>query len=90
MTDKVIENRKFVCANADNNNNKFWEYILYEDMTAVIKYGRIGATCTTEPRKAITRSKLDSKIREKTKPGRAEGEYREIEVVAAPTGPSGL
>jgi poly [ADP-ribose] polymerase len=89
MSDKVIEHRKFVCANADNNNNKFWEYALYEDMTVVIKYGRIGATCTTEPRKAITRSKLDSKIREKTKPGRAEGEYREIEVVAAPTGPSG-
>ena len=89
MSDKVIEHRKFVCANADNNNNKFWEYILYEDMTAIIKYGRIGSTCTEEKRKPFTRAKIDSKIREKTKPGRAEGEYREIAVVAAPTGPSG-
>jgi poly [ADP-ribose] polymerase len=78
----------FVCSNADNNNNKFWAYTLYEDGTVEVKYGRIGSTSTTEPRKVIPRSKLDAKIREKTKPGRKDGEYREIQLVAAPTGPS--
>ena len=84
MTDKIIEERMFVCANADNNNNKFWKYQLFDDDTVIVSYGRVGATSTTEPRKHITRSKLDTKIREKTKPGRKEGVYREIEIVAAP------
>ena len=95
----MIEKRTFVCSDALNNNNKFWEYI-YDTDTSIckVKYGRVGKTCTEDPPKQMSRSELDTKIREKLKGRGKEGTptykppYREIAVVAdavsLPTGPS--
>lgn len=95
---KVVEHKKYVCTDALNNNNKFWEYFLHDDDSVIVKYGRVGKTCTEDPAKQMTRSELDTKIREKLKGRGKEGTptykppYREITVVAdaisLPTGPS--
>ena len=93
----VIEHRKFVCADALNNNNKFWEYKLRDDGTVIVIYGRIGKTSTEDPPKAMSRTELDRRIREKVNGRGKEGTpsykppYREIAIVAetaAVTGPS--
>lgn len=84
----VTEHRKFVCTDAKNNNNKFWEFLYHDDNTVIVKYGRVGSTCNVEPAKALPRNKLETVIKSKTKKG-----YREITVVAdaqqLPTGPTG-
>lgn len=96
---QVVEHKKYVCADALNNNNKFWEYFLHDDGTVIVKYGRVGKTCQTDDPKHMSRSELDTKIREKVKGRGKEGTasykppYREITVLAesapiAPTGPS--
>lgn len=95
---KVVEHKKYVCTDALNNNNKFWEYFLYDDGTVAVKYGRVGKTCTEDPPKHMSRTELDRKIREKVTGRGKEGTpsykppYREIAVVAdavsLPTGPS--
>lgn len=95
---KVVEHKKYVCTDALNNNNKFWEYFLHDDGSVIVKYGRVGKTCTEDPAKQMSRSELDTKIREKLKGRGKEGTptykppYREITVVAestiaTPTGP---
>ena len=95
---KVIEHKKYVCTDALNNNNKFWEYFLNDDDTVVVKYGRVGKTCTEDPPKRMSRRELDTKINEKLKGRGKEGTpsykppYREITVVtdavSLPTGPT--
>lgn len=95
---KVIEHKKYVCTDALNNNNKFWEYFVHDDGSVIVKYGRVGKTCTEDPPKQMSRSELDTKIREKLKGRGKEGTptykppYREIMVVAdavsLPTGPT--
>src|ERR1017187_9056089 len=96
---KIIEHRKFVCTDALNNNNKFWEYKLHDDETVIVIYGRVGKTCTEDPPKHMSRTELDTKVREKLK-GRGKvgtptykPPYHEIVVLVeasalAPTGPS--
>jgi poly [ADP-ribose] polymerase len=91
----VVEHRKFVCTDALNNNNKFWEYKLYDDDTYVACYGRVGKTRTEDPPKP--KKDLQTKIREKTSGRGKEGTptykppYKEITIVAdaVPTGPTG-
>lgn len=94
---QVIERKLFVCSDALNNNNKFWEYILRDDGSVIVKYGRVGSTCQEDPPKMMPRTELDRKIREKTN-GRGKlgtpsykPPYREITTLTAtmPTGPSG-
>lgn len=82
----VISHRKFVCADATSNHNKFWECLKNDDGTVVVKFGRVGSTCNVEPAKALSDSKLEALIKSKVKKG-----YREIAVLAEalPTGPSG-
>ena len=94
----VTEHKKYVCTDALNNNNKFWEYFLHDDGSVIVKYGRVGKTCTEDPPKQMSRTELDRKIREKVSGRGKEGTatykppYREITVVTdaviAPTGPS--
>lgn len=92
----MIEHKKYVCTDAINNNNKFWEY-LYDTDTSIckVKYGRVGKTCTEDPPKQMSRSELDRKIREKLAGRGKEGTatykppYREIAVVAESVGVSG-
>lgn len=92
---KVVEHKKYVCTDALNNNNKFWEYFVHDDGSVIVKYGRVGKTCTEDPPKQMSRSELDTKIREKLKGRGKEGTatykppYREIAVVAESVGVSG-
>ena len=77
----IILHRKFVCADAENNNNKFWEVILDDVNQATIKFGRVGATASIKT-KTMTLAQVEKEIKEKTKPGRKNGSYTEIEIVA--------
>lgn len=92
---KVVEHKKYVCADALNNNNKFWEYFLHDDGSVIVKYGRIGKTCTEDPAKQMTAAELATKVREKLKARGKEGTptykppYREITVVAEQVATSG-
>lgn len=92
----VIEHRKFVCYDGENNNAKFWEYKLFDNDTYVAIYGRIGKTRTEDPPK--NKSDLAKKIREKTNGRGKEGSpsykapYKEIAildegVISGPSGP---
>lgn len=88
---EVIEHRKFVCTDALNNNNKFWEYFLRDDKTVVVKYGRVGKTCSEEDPKAMTRRQLDKKISEKKSGSGVKGTpgykppYREVKIISEST-----
>lgn len=90
----LVEHRKFICTDAENNNNKFWEYKLYDDDTYVASYGRVGKTRTDDPPKH--KKDLEKKIREKVNGRGKEGTasykppYKEITIIAdtLPTGPS--
>lgn len=96
----TIEHKKFVCADALNNNNKFWEYKYDTDTEMVtVIYGRVGKTRNEDDPKPMTRKQLDAKIRDKLKGSGKEGSptykppYREIAILAekadiAPTGPA--
>jgi poly [ADP-ribose] polymerase len=95
----VIEHKKFVCTDAENNNNKFWEYFKYDDGTVSVKYGRVGKTATEDPPKRMTDKELEKivagKVNGRGKIGTPSYKppYREIAIVAeaaavAPTGPS--
>jgi len=92
----LVEHRKFVCFDGENNNAKFWEYQLFDDDTYVATYGRMGKTKNVEAPK--NKSDLDRKIREKLNGRGKEGTpsykapYKEIPVldegiVSGPTGP---
>ena len=59
----IILHRKFVCADAENNNNKFWEVILDDANQATIKFGRVGATPSIK-NKVMSQSKVLSEIAE--------------------------
>jgi len=44
-TQTITEHKKCVCVEfGDTNNNKFWEYTIYDDGTAMTAFGRIGVT----------------------------------------------
>lgn len=87
---KVTECRKFVKSDAEANNNKVWQYTVYDDGTMEIEYGRIGNTLQSDGRVPFSQDKLDKKVKEKTQPWNGKkGGYVEITVLAAPTGPSG-
>lgn len=87
--DNIVEHRKFVCANADANNNKFWEYTLFDDDTVIIAYGRVGSTRNEEPRKHMSRAELDRKVAGKVNGRSGKEPYKELKVIAGATGPSG-
>jgi poly [ADP-ribose] polymerase len=87
---KVTEVKKFVKSDAEANNNKVWQYTVYDDNTMEIEYGRIGCSLQSDGVVSYDRSKLDKKVKEKTQPWNGKkGGYVAIDVLAAPTGPSG-
>jgi poly [ADP-ribose] polymerase len=79
----VIEHKKYVAVNPLENNNKFWEYSIYDDNTMTFTYGRIDVTSTTTKPQALDRKKLNTKIREKLNDKTAP--YTEIQIVASKT-----
>ena len=87
---KVIDSAKFVKSDAENNNNKVWQYEVFDDGTMEIKYGRIGNALQSDGPETFSKSKLEKKIKEKTQPWNGKkGGYVKIEIMAAPTGPTG-
>ena len=77
---EVIEHRRFVMANVDNNNNKFWYGTLYDDGSYMAEFGRIGAKINQRHKQYGDQTKaereFEKKCREKEKKG-----YRKLEVV---------
>ena len=65
-TQTIVEHRKFICVEfGKTNNNKYWEYTLYDDGTAYTEWGRVG-----DKRGDNTCSHADAlkKARQKTNP----------------------
>jgi poly [ADP-ribose] polymerase len=76
----VTEHKKCICVEfGDTNNNKFWEYTLYDDGTATSNWGRVGqspAPRASNPAKAL------KKWAEKTNPNnKPDKRYTEIKAV---------
>lgn len=86
---KVVEHRMFVCSDADNNNNKFWEYFWHDDGSFIAKYGRVGSTCQVEDPKQMTREQVDAKVASKLKHRPNKPPYKEIKLEVTETGPTG-
>ena len=76
----VVEHRRYVMANQDNNNNKFWYGTLYDDSKYTAEFGRIGAKINVNEKSFPSQDKalkgFESKCREKEKKG-----YRKLDVV---------
>lgn len=82
---QVIEHKKYVAVNPLENNNKFWEYSVFDDNTMTFTYGRIDVTSSTTKPQALDRKKLNTKIREKLNDKTAP--YTEIQILAAKQAP---
>ena len=68
----VIEEKKYVMVEAQENHNKYWQYQLFDDGKVVVKYGRVGKGEQTDEQSG-GRGYVDKKVREKLKKG-----YREF------------
>lgn len=80
----IVEQKKFVLTSATDNNNKFWEYIIYDDNSLEVKWGRVGTVGQSKKSSAFNRSKdVDAKVREKTGKG-----YREIKIITEVIAPT--
>jgi len=79
-TTTITEHKMGICVEfGDSNNNKFWEYTLYDDGTAMIAFGRVGVTRTeNHPTQAKALKKWGEKIRLSNKPDKL---YTEIKAV---------
>jgi poly [ADP-ribose] polymerase len=78
----VVEKKKFICVEFGvTNNNKFWQYTIYDDGTALTEWGRVGGHTSSL---VTTKSKALSKMREKTNPNN-EPDKRYTEVKAVDT-----
>lgn len=75
----IVEHRKFICVNFENtNNNKYWQYTLYDDGTALTEWGRVGKK---QGDKVVSHSKALAKMREKTRDNNApDKRYTEVKV----------
>jgi poly [ADP-ribose] polymerase len=76
----VTEHKKCICVEfGDTNNNKFWEYTIYDDGTATSNWGRVGQT--PDPR-ASNPAKARKKWAEKTNPNnKPDKRYTEVKAV---------
>jgi len=81
----VVEHKKCICVEFGNtNNNKWWEYILFDDGTAETAWGRVGGHTTRKPTSV---TKALKKWAEKTRPNN-KPDKRYTEVKAVDTGSS--
>ena len=76
-----MSKRHFVCTDAKNNNNKYWN-VEWDETTgnATVTYGRVGTSGVSESYN-WTRSQYESKIKSKTKK-RSDGTfYTEVDII---------
>lgn len=78
----VVREAKYIKANVDQNNNKYWYITEYDDSTCVVNFGRVGNQGQSKTHKffnqaAATRF-FDQKCREKE--GERKG-YRKLQIV---------
>jgi len=79
-TQTITEHKKCICVEfGKTNNNKFWEYTLYSDGTAMTAFGRVGVTRTENfPDQAKALKKWAAKTRASNKPDKR---YTEVKAV---------
>ena len=70
---QVVEQRKFVMVEADENHNKLWIVTLFDNDLVRTEWGRVGKTLQSKDFPQVGRSFMASKIREKEGKG-----YREF------------
>jgi len=80
-TATITEHKKCICVCMDaTNNNKFWEYTLYSDGTAMTAFGRVGVTRTENtPSQAKALKKWAEKTRASNKPDKRYTEVKAVE-----------
>ena len=80
----VVEHKKFICVCFDGtNNNKWWQYTIYDDDTALTEWGRVG---TKSGEMTVHKSKALAKMREKTRPNNKPDKlYTEVKVAEGTT-----
>lgn len=81
---KVVEHRKFICVCFDEtNNNKYWQYTIYDDGTALTEWGRVGGRGDSQNTTSV---KALAKMREKTNPNNApDKRYTEVKALDSST-----
>ena len=85
MPATITEHEKCICVEfGDTNNNKCWQYTIYDDGTALTEWGRVGNSLQS---KMTTPAKALKKWREKTNPNN-KPDKRYTEVKAVDTGGS--
>lgn len=79
-TSTITEHKKCICVEfGDTNNNKFWEYTLYSDGTAMTAFGRVGVTRKENfPDQAKALKKWGEKTRLTNRPDKL---YTEVKAV---------
>jgi len=83
----VKEHKKFICvAFGETNNNKFWEYSLYDDGSALTKWGRVGGRISE---KLTTERDALAKMHKKTNPhNKPDKFYTEVKIAEGVEGSS--
>ena len=75
----IVDHKKFVCVEfGETNNNKFWEYTIYKDGSALTRWGRVGGRSAE---KMTTERDALAKMRKKTNPNnKPDKRYTEVRV----------
>ena len=82
----VVKNDKYIKADIDKNNNKFWYITLFDDATVLTEFGRVGKSTQSRlkdfPSQAAAAKFFDKKCAEKERDGRnGEIAYRKLDVI---------
>ena len=80
----VAEHKKFICvAFGSTNNNKVWQYTIYDDGTALTEWGRVGGNLSS---KTTTERDARAKMRKKTNSNNAPDKlYSEVKIAEGTT-----
>jgi poly [ADP-ribose] polymerase len=80
-TQTITEHKKCICVEfGETNNNKFWEYTIYDDGTAMTAFGRVGVTRTeNHPSPAKALKKWSEKTNPNNKPDKRYTEVKAVE-----------
>ncbi len=62
---KLVDHVKYICSEAETNNNKVWEAFLYDDDFVTTKWGRVGKELQEKTFPSVGRKFFDKKCAEK-------------------------